>query len=166
MTRPGTIARGRGAAAWHFVGIALLIALPYGCGSEEEGPLFPGASGAGGEGGSGGDGGEGGEGGEGGQGGAGGQGGGATTCAPNMGTTACDACVYDQCCAAALACEEGTPCDALWGCARDAGCLSPSQSDFDGCAVMACPMEATTDAVAALESLAGCIRTSCGKDCN
>ncbi len=158
-------------ATWLILSAALIVASPYGCGSEEEGPLFPGTSSTGGEGGGGAGGqggaggGAGGAGGQGGLGGAGGQGGAATTCDPNMGTTACDGCVYDQCCAAALACDDGSPCDALWDCARAAGCLSPSQADFDACVVMACPMEATKDAVSALESLAGCIRTSCGEVC-
>ncbi|MDI1445345.1 hypothetical protein [Polyangium sp. 6x1] len=153
-------------ATWICLSAALVAALPFGCGSEEEGPLFPGASGTEGQGGAGGPGGMGGEGGEGGAGGQGGEGGagGGSTCTPSMGATACDACVYDQCCAAAIACDEGTPCDALWDCARAAGCLSPTE-DFDGCAVEACPMEATTEAVSALESLAGCIRTSCGETC-
>ncbi|MDI1481380.1 hypothetical protein QHF84_32465 [Polyangium sp. y55x31] len=151
-------------ATWLFLATALVAALPYGCGSEEEGPLFPDAGGDGGQGGTGGQGGAGGAGGVGGAGGQGGAGGG-SACDPGTGATACDVCVYDQCCAAAIACDEGTPCDALWDCARAAGCLSPTESDFDGCAVKACPMEATEDAVSALESLAGCIRTSCGGTC-
>ena len=75
------------------------------------------------------------------------------TCDPAMGTTACDACVYGQCCDAALSCAAGTPCDALWACARSAGCLSPQTSDFDGCVVVACPMLATSDALAGLVEL-------------
>ena len=86
---------------WLLLGAALVVASPYGCGSEEEGPLFPSPAGSGGQGGAGGDGGAGGAGGQGGEGGAGGgagQGGaggagGGATCEPGMGATACDACV-------------------------------------------------------------------------
>jgi hypothetical protein len=99
-------------------------------------------------------------------GGAGGDGGGdGAVCDPAMGSTPCDACVYGACCAAALACEEGTPCDGLWSCARAKGCLDPGSSDFDGCAVSSCPSEATDEAMAALIELATCIKSSCGAPC-
>lgn len=87
------------------------------------------------------------------------------TCEPNMGQTACDKCVYEQCCTEALACFAGTACDALRTCARDAGCFAPEQSDFDSCAVAACPDEATEPAVAAIEALAMCIQSRCSSPC-
>ncbi|MBK9263795.1 MAG: hypothetical protein IPM54_28830 [Polyangiaceae bacterium] len=87
------------------------------------------------------------------------------TCVPDMGDTACDKCVFAMCCEQALACSAGTPCDALWTCARMAGCLDPQASDFDTCVVAACPAEATEPAVAAIEALATCIRTSCDATC-
>lgn len=87
------------------------------------------------------------------------------TCVPDMGDTACDKCVFAMCCEQALACSDGTPCDALWTCARMAGCLDPQASDFDTCVVAACPAEATEPAVAAIEALATCIRTSCDAPC-
>lgn len=87
------------------------------------------------------------------------------TCAPDMGQTACDKCVYDECCAEALACSAATACDALRTCARNAGCLDPQESDFDTCAVAACPAEATKPAVAAIEALAACIQNLCSSPC-
>jgi hypothetical protein len=87
------------------------------------------------------------------------------TCEPGMGETACDKCVYEQCCSEALACAPGTPCDALWTCARTAGCLDPQASDFDTCAVAACPAEATEPAVTSIEALATCIRSRCSTIC-
>ncbi len=87
------------------------------------------------------------------------------TCAPDMGQTACDKCVYEQCCAEALECSAGTPCDALRTCARNAGCLDPQESDFDTCAAAACPEDATEPAVAAIEALATCIQNRCGDPC-
>jgi hypothetical protein len=86
-------------------------------------------------------------------------------CMPDMGQTACDKCVYGQCCTKALACSTGTPCDALWTCARQAGCLGPPSSDFDTCAVSACPDTATEAAVAAIAALATCIQSNCGVPC-
>lgn len=86
-------------------------------------------------------------------------------CEPDMGQTACDQCVYAQCCARALTCAAGTPCGALWTCTRLAGCLDPQASDFDTCAVDACPTEATASAVAEIEALAECIRAQCDAVC-
>jgi hypothetical protein len=130
---------------------ALVFTLPAACGSEEEGPLFPGAEGEGG-------------GGED-PSGNGGAGGAAQACDPAMGATPCDTCVHASCCGASLACEEGTACDALWACARQNGCLGSSTNDFDTCVVSACPAEATAEAVSALEALSACIRASCGAEC-
>jgi hypothetical protein len=137
--------------------IVLFVMAAYGCSSDTDKPLFPAPTTGGG--------------------GAGVEDAGADaepdtgidaaplTCAPGMGETACDKCVYEQCCDQALACATGTPCDALWTCARQAGCLDPQASDFDTCVVAACPAEASEPAVAAIEALAACIRMSCDATC-
>lgn len=83
----------------------------------------------------------------------------------SSGQTACDACVMASCCPEALTCSVGTACSALWTCARDGKCFAPEIGDFDACAVAACPKEATKSAVAALETLAACIRTHCSMAC-
>jgi hypothetical protein len=145
----------------HFVILASCIVLfvmaAHGCSSDTDKPLFPTATTSGGGGGGVED--------------AGPDGDDAgidtapLTCVPGMGETTCDKCVYEQCCDQALACATGTPCDALWACARQAGCLDPQASDFDTCVVAACPAEASEPAVAAIEALATCIRMSCAATC-
>lgn len=88
------------------------------------------------------------------------------TCEPSAGATPCDTCVYAECCSEAGACSVGTPCFALWTCARSKGCLDAQASDFDTCVVEACPDEASEPAIAAIEALAGCVRTHCGMTCS